>query len=127
MRILAPSPTETVTCPLCRTIQFLTFRTLCRRCGQPLGFDFAAISFSPTGENSNLRSRYLACEFGRAARAIRVNHCLPRRRLAELSSTDVSYISRFESGRVTPNISTIERILRAADVDLIVLRVRPDR
>jgi ribosome-binding protein aMBF1 (putative translation factor) len=66
-------------------------------------------------------------ELGHAVRTVRQSRCLSRRQLADLSRTHVSYLSRFESGLVVPNLSTVARVLGAIETERVILRVSGSR
>lgn len=122
MYILPPSSAETVTCSACRATFYVTLASVCPRCHEPLGFQYVAISFSAKIHRGD-PPIYLAGELGNAVGALRLNASISRQRLAELSGSHVSYLSRFERGLIVPNLSTVARILRAVEVDRIILRV----
>lgn len=125
MYIISPSSAQTVICPACHTSQYLTLKSSCRRCHNPLGFRYVAIPFHANCDGTALPGDCLAAEIGAAIRALRLGRGMTRQMLAALSGTHVSYLSRFERGRVVPNLATVARLLRASDVDQIILRIWP--
>lgn len=93
MHILSPSPAETIVCPRCHTVQYLTFSTICRHCHQSFRFQYLAIPFPARMRSGVPPTIYLAGELGHAIRALRLNRSISCQRFAEQSGNHVNALA----------------------------------
>ena len=81
--------------------------------------DELRISQSVEGREAYERARRLF-ELGMQVRELRRRRGLTQTQLARLAGTNQAAIARLESGGPEPRLSTLERIGRALDADLVV-------
>jgi DNA-binding XRE family transcriptional regulator len=116
---------ETLVCPGCQLSQFERGNARCRRCQRSLGISYIEIFLTdpPTPLNSQ---RLIAArlEVGRLIRRLRSRRGVTQAALASMTGIHRTYLSRAEHGQVMPSVVALMQILRALDVDKMLLRVR---
>lgn len=129
---------ETVRCAFCTLVQFRTHNNCCRRCLAPLAdislnanpFDVvAACSPEPGTARSGKTSRSNGLpDVGNSIRAWRQAKRLTQTDIRNRAGISRSYLSRIESGRMTPSLATIEKLAVALELNVAELLqpMRPD-
>jgi len=115
---------DTVTCPICQLSQFERGNGKCRRCNHSLGISYFELRFSYPFVSRTSQTTATPIEVGTLIRRLRSRCGITQSALASLTGIHRTYLSRAESGQVTPSISSLMRIFRALGVDKILLRVR---
>src|ERR1035437_8725229 len=112
---------EVVRCDRCLLVQFRTSNSLCRRCHLSLDEDEAEIAAMPAPEalpvnvHSNGRGHL---KLAYSIRSLRLRNGLSQRQLALRMSVPRTYMSKRQTEKATPTLSTLERLARALEVSV---------
>lgn len=107
---------EVVRCDVCKLVQFRALRADCRRCHKPLDGEPEPIVPAPPPmpvPDDDGRG-YLATSI----RFLRLRNGLSQRQLAGRMKTPRTYVSKIETDRVVPTLSSLERLAAALEVDI---------
>jgi DNA-binding XRE family transcriptional regulator len=111
-----------ITCSSCGLRQWVPVSGNCRRCRENLGFSLTEITLSshsvtPDHEHGpDLR-------FGPALRAMRLRQGRTQQDVSLRARMQRSSLSRVESSRCAPSLSTLARILRALGAEALYIRL----
>lgn len=117
---------EVIRCQACGLVQFRTRTGNCRRCLRPLPPPFE-LRVQPVGEPPGATSapvveswanREIVERIGLRIRHLREARGLTQSQLQERSGVSRSYLSRIESGQMTPSLGTLEKIAEALGLGL---------
>jgi transcriptional regulator with XRE-family HTH domain len=111
---------EVVRCDHCLLVQFRTTNNLCRRCHASLDEDEPEIvavapppATMPTHGNGHGHLNLAA-----SIRSLRLRNGLSQRQLATRMAVPRTYVSKIESEKATPTLSSLERLARALEVSV---------
>lgn len=113
---------EVLSCSHCRLVQFRTRTSLCRRCHKPLEGE---VRVRTEPEASCKRSDPAPMDVSEAiktlgvrVRGIRMERRLTQSGLAGRMNVPRTYISKVETGRVVPTVTTLVRVAAALEVTM---------
>jgi transcriptional regulator with XRE-family HTH domain len=116
---------EVTRCATCGLVQFRTSKGYCRRCvrllPQRVEFLFRSpkASQAETGNHDGrLANSAIVENIGQRIRQLRESRGLTQSQLQSESKVSRSYLSRIESGQMTPSLGTVEKISAALNVGL---------
>jgi len=111
---LATEIREVFRCSHCHLIQFRTRDAMCRRCHKPLG-EAEQLCISP--DPAPPAAAAIASQLGIRVRAFRRMRGLSQRKLAERMKVPRTYVSKIESCRVIPTLTSLCRMARALEIE----------
>jgi transcriptional regulator with XRE-family HTH domain len=118
---------EVVRCKVCGLVQYRTRTGNCRRCLRmlPPKVEFLIPPPAPQelpGDDRQLFEKWPNCEtvenIGQRIRQLRESRGMTQSQLQARSRVSRSYLSRIESGQMTPSLGTLEKISEALGVGL---------
>jgi transcriptional regulator with XRE-family HTH domain len=116
---------EVTRCATCGLVQFMTRRGRCRQCvrllPQRVEFLFRSPKAAQTETDNpagGLANSAIVESIGQRIRQLRESRGLTQKQLQSQSKVSRSYISRIESGQMTPSLGTLEKISAALNVGL---------
>jgi len=118
---------EVIRCKMCGLVQYRTRTDQCRRCLRllPAKLDFLAAQTQPEelpGDERQLfeawPNRATVENIGQRIRQLRESRGMTQSQLQSRSRVSRSYLSRIESGQMTPSLGTLEKISEALSVGL---------
>lgn len=118
---------EVLRCAICGLVQYLTRSGNCRRCLRPLPPKVAPVIPPPPpqelpGDDRQLfehwPNRETVENIGQRIRQLRESRGMTQSQLQARSRVSRSYLSRIESGQMTPSLGTLEKIAEALGVGL---------
>lgn len=116
---------EVTRCATCGLVQFMTRRGHCRACvrllPQRVEFLFRSPKAAQTETDNpagGLANSAIVESIGQRIRQMRESRGLTQNHLQSQSKVSRSYISRIESGQMTPSLGTLEKISAALNVGL---------
>ncbi len=113
---------ECVLCEWCNLFQYRTKNGFCRRCSRFLPPRAAAFILPPASvfakENAPTLQSEVIKNIGPRIRALRESRGLTQGRFQVLSRISRSYVSRIESGQMTPSLGTLEKVAEALEVQV---------
>lgn len=122
---------ETLRCKACGLVQFRTRNNLCRRCLVHLPEPVLPEMISPPvppplpEATQEMLRRFLnrdtVANIGRMIRRLRERRGLTQSNLQARSGVSRSYLSRIESGQMTPSLATLEKVTAALQVTMAQL------
>src|SRR5881392_2698851 len=117
---------EVIRCKTCGLVQYRTRTGNCRRCVRalPLRLEFLIpppappeeVATEPTPEK--LVNQETVENIGQRIRQLRESRAMTQSQLQSRSKVSRSYLSRIESGQMTPSLGTLEKISEALNVGL---------
>jgi transcriptional regulator with XRE-family HTH domain len=122
-----PKSREVVQCKSCGLVQYRTKKDVCRRCLRVLpsksNFLLPPAERQPTAnDNYQLKeispNLHVVKKIGERVKLLRESRNLTQGRLQAASKVSRSYLSRIESGQMTPGLRTLEKLSGALGVDL---------
>ena len=111
---------EVLRCEHCSLVQFRTTNSLCRRCHKPLEIEEPE-PLQPQLVVPSPESDAEGIDVARAVREIRASRNLSQRQLAGRMNVPRTYISKIETGKAMPTLSSMERLANALEVDICAL------
>jgi len=131
----APANREVVRCQACGLVQYRTRTGNCRRCLRVLPPPPelrvpSSLTVDPgaTGQPpDSWANREIVERIGDRIRQLREARGLTQSQLQQRSCVSRSYLSRIESGQMTPSLGTLEKIARALGVSLNRFFLPPNR
>lgn len=117
---------EVIRCQVCGLVQYRTRTGNCRRCVRLLPPKVAFVIPTPSpqdlpGDDRQLESwpnRETVENIGQRIRQLRESRGMTQSQLQARSRVSRSYLSRIESGQMTPSLGTLEKISEALSVGL---------
>src|ERR1700730_1819044 len=117
---------EVIRCKTCGLVQYRTRTGNCRRCvrGLPQRLEFLIPPAAPVEEVAAevASDRFINQEtvenIGQRIRQLRESRAMTQSQLQSRSKVSRSYLSRIESGQMTPSLGTLEKISEALNVGL---------
>ncbi len=117
---------EVIRCKTCGLVQYRTRTGNCRRCVRalPQRLEFMIPTPPPVEEtrieetSSNLANQETVENIGQRIRQLRESRGMTQSQLQSRSKVSRSYLSRIESGQMTPSLGTLEKISEALGVGL---------
>ena len=117
---------EVIRCKTCGLVQYRTRTGNCRRCVRalPQRLEFMIPPAAPAEEAAAEQSmeRFINQEtvenIGQRIRQLRESRSMTQSQLQSRSKVSRSYLSRIESGQMTPSLGTLEKISEALNVGL---------
>jgi transcriptional regulator with XRE-family HTH domain len=117
---------EVIRCKTCGLVQYRTRTGNCRRCVRalPQRLEFMIPTAAPSEEASaetaseKFANRETVENIGQRIRQLRESRSMTQSQLQSRSKVSRSYLSRIESGQMTPSLGTLEKISEALNVGL---------
>ena len=117
---------EVIRCKTCGLVQYRTRTGNCRRCVRalPQRLEFMIPPPAPAEEaavepaSRKLVNQQTVENIGQRIRQLRESHSMTQSQLQSRSKVSRSYLSRIESGQMTPSLGTLEKISEALNVGL---------
>ena len=118
---------EVVRCKVCALVQYRTRTGSCRRCMRLLPPKVEFLIPPPPVQDlpgddrqlfDNWENRETVEHIGERIRQLRESRSMTQSQLQSSSRVSRSYLSRIESGQMTPSLGTLEKIAEALDVGL---------
>ena len=117
---------EVIRCRTCGLVQYRTRTGNCRRCVRalPQRLEFMIPTPPPVEEtrteetSANLANQETVENIGQRIRQLRESRGMTQSQLQSRSKVSRSYLSRIESGQMTPSLGTLEKISEALGVGL---------
>lgn len=117
---------EVIRCKTCGLVQYRTRTGNCRRCVRalPQRLEFLIPPAAPAEEanteasNEKFANRETVENIGQRIRQLRESRSMTQSQLQSRSKVSRSYLSRIESGQMTPSLGTLEKISEALSVGL---------
>jgi transcriptional regulator with XRE-family HTH domain len=117
---------EVIRCKTCGLVQYRTRTGNCRRCVRalPQRLEFLIPTAAPSEEASaetaseKFANRETVENIGQRIRQLRESRTMTQSQLQSRSKVSRSYLSRIESGQMTPSLGTLEKISEALNVGL---------
>ena len=117
---------EVIRCKTCGLVQYRTRTGNCRRCVRalPQRLEFMIPPPAPAEETSaepaseKLVNQQTVENIGQRIRQLRESRSMTQSQLQSRSKVSRSYLSRIESGQMTPSLGTLEKISEALNVGL---------
>ena len=109
---------EVVRCDHCKLVQFRTSNSLCRRCHVSLDEEELEIMAAVQPAIAPPARSHLPghLQLASSIRSLRQRNGLSQRQLALRMSVPRTYVSKIESEKATPTLSSLERLARALEV-----------
>jgi HTH-type transcriptional repressor of puuD len=127
---------DVIRCHVCSLVQFITRAGDCRRCRRGLFPkivpqdamvpDFL-MSDDATESAGNGANEIIVKNLGKRIRELRELHGLTRTQLRACTGVSRTYLSRVESGEMTPKLTTIEKLAGAFGIGMSHFFVSPTR
>ena len=117
---------EVIRCKTCRLVQYRTRTGNCRRCVRalPQRLEFLIPPPAPPEEaaaeptSETFANQETVENIGQRIRQLRESRTMTQSQLQSRSKVSRSYLSRIESGQMTPSLGTLEKISEALNVGL---------
>src|SRR5947199_4874024 len=117
---------EVIRCKTCGLVQYRTRTGNCRRCVRalPQRLEFMIPPPAPAEEaavepaSRKLVNQQTVENIGQRIRQLRESHSMTQSQLQSRSKVSRSYLSRIESGQMTPSLGTLEKISEALNIGL---------
>src|SRR6202045_126015 len=117
---------EVIRCKTCGLVQYRTRTGNCRRCVRalPQRLEFLIPPAAPAEEagaettSEKFANRETVENIGQRIRQLRESRAMTQSQLQSRSKVSRSYLSRIESGQMTPSLGTLEKISEALNVGL---------
>src|SRR6202795_1798586 len=117
---------EVIRCKTCGLVQYRTRTGNCRRCVRalPQRLEFLIPPPEPQEEagaeptQEKVANRETVENIGQPIRQLRESRAMPQSQLQSRAKVSRSYLSRIESGQMTPSLGTLEKISEALNVGL---------
>jgi transcriptional regulator with XRE-family HTH domain len=117
---------EVIRCKTCGLVQYRTRTGNCRRCVRalPQRLEFMIPTAVPSEEanadasSEKFANRETVENIGQRIRQLRESRSMTQSQLQSRSKVSRSYLSRIESGQMTPSLGTLEKISEALNVGL---------
>src|ERR1700692_4017672 len=118
---------EVIRCQVCGLVQYRTRTDNCRRCLRLLPPKGTFVSPTPSPQDlpgddrqlfENWPNRDTVENIGQRIRQLRESRGMTQSQLQARSRVSRSYLSRIESGKMTPSLGTLEKLSEALDVGL---------
>jgi transcriptional regulator with XRE-family HTH domain len=117
---------EVIRCKTCGLVQYRTRTGNCRRCVRalPQRLEFLIPPAAPAEEtgaeasSEKFANRETVENIGQRIRQLRESRSMTQSQLQSRSKVSRSYLSRIESGQMTPSLGTLEKISEALNVGL---------
>src|SRR5690348_16839958 len=117
---------EVIRCKTCGLVQYRTRTGNCRRCVRalPQRLEFLIPPPAPPEEaaaeptSQNFANQQTVENIGQRIRQLRESRAMTQSQLQSRSKVSRSYLSRIESGQMTPSLGTLEKISEALGVGL---------
>src|SRR5277367_6054955 len=113
---------EVIRCKTCGLVQYRTRTGKCRRCVRalPQRLEFLIPPPEPLEETTSEKfaNRETVENIGQRIRQLRESRAMTQSQLQSRSKVSRSYLSRIESGQMTPSLGTLEKISEALNVGL---------
>src|ERR1700691_855770 len=117
---------EVIRCKICGLVQYRTRTGNCRRCVRalPQRLEFMIPTAAPSEEanaetaSEKFANRETVENIGQRIRQLRESRSMTQSQLQSRSKVSRSYLSRIESGQMTPSLGTLEKISEALGVGL---------
>ena len=117
---------EVLRCDHCSLVQFRTANSLCRRCHKCLEVEEPAPAPAPLSLVQQSPAPPDGLQVASAVRDLRHVRNLSQRQLAARMNVPRTYISKIETGKAMPTLSSLDRLAKALQVDISTLLRDPN-
>src|SRR5882757_2058889 len=112
---------EVLRCDKCSLVQFRTVSALCRRCKTSLDVEEPEPAPAPLALVPPQAEQEGGIQVATAVRDLRHVRNLSQRQLAARMNVPRTYISKIETGKAMPTLSSLDRLAKALQVDISAL------